>query len=202
VTSEQTPPAFALPAALLSQGFVLRPETDADVDFLMRVYASTREEELAPVPWSAEAKRTFLASQFQAQRHHYRTYFADTAFDVLEERGEPAGRLYLQARRTQLYIVDITLLPPWRGRGIGTAILQALQAAGRASGKMICHRICSSDAPSILAASDSSRGIPRKNWRKRKMKNALPKKQGTMSGRKVLVQCSFENMMNKGTMVT
>jgi GNAT superfamily N-acetyltransferase len=135
VTSEQTPPAFALPVALLSQGFALRPETDADVDFLMRVYASTREEELATVPWSAEEKRTFLASQFQAQRHHYRTYFADTAFDVLEERGEPAGRLYLQVRRTQLYVMDITLLPPWRGRGIGTAILEALQAAGRASGK-------------------------------------------------------------------
>jgi ribosomal protein S18 acetylase RimI-like enzyme len=135
VTSEQTPPAFALPAALLSQGFALRPETDADVDFLMRVYASTREQELAPVPWSAEDKRTFLASQFQAQRHHYRTYFADTAFDVLEQRGEPAGRLYLQVRRTQLYIMDITLLPPWRGLGIGTTILEALQAAGRASGK-------------------------------------------------------------------
>ena len=136
MTSEQRPPAFALPAALLSQGFALRPETDADIDFLMRVYASTCEQELAPVPWSAEEKRAFLASQFQAQRHHYRTYFADnTAFDVLEERGEPAGRLYLQVRRTQLYIIDITLLPPWRGLGTGTAILEALQAAGRADGK-------------------------------------------------------------------
>jgi len=135
VTSEQTPPAFALPAALLSQGFALRPETDADVDFLMRLYGSTREQEMALAPWSAEEKRTFLASQFQAQRHHYRTYFADAAFDVLEQRGEPAGRLYLQVRRTQLHIIDIALLPPWCGRGIGTAILQALQADGRASGK-------------------------------------------------------------------
>ncbi|MGC2124919.1 MAG: GNAT family N-acetyltransferase, partial [Xanthobacteraceae bacterium] len=35
----------------------------------------------------------------------------------------------------QLHIVDITLLPPWRRRGIGTAIINALQAAGRARGK-------------------------------------------------------------------
>ncbi|MGB6856119.1 MAG: hypothetical protein WBE03_04475, partial [Terracidiphilus sp.] len=95
MTSEQTPPAFALPAALLSQGFALRPEADADIPFLLLLYASTREEELAPVPWSAEQKQAFLASQFQAQRYHYRTYFVDSAFDVLERRGEPVGRLYL-----------------------------------------------------------------------------------------------------------
>lgn len=134
-TSEQTPPPFTLPAALLSQGFALRPETEADTDFLMRLYASTREEELAQAPWSVAQKQEFVAGQFRAQRHHYRTYFGDAAFDVLEQNGEPAGRLYLQVRQTQLHIMDITLMPPWRGRGIGTAMLQALQAAGRAHRK-------------------------------------------------------------------
>jgi ribosomal protein S18 acetylase RimI-like enzyme len=135
VTSEQEPPAFALPSALLSQGFALRPETDADIPFLVRLYASTREDELAPVPWSAEQKQAFLASQFQLQRQHYRTHFADCAFDVIEQHGEPVGRLYLQVRRTQLHIIDIALLPDWRGRGAGTAILQALQTAARADDK-------------------------------------------------------------------
>jgi ribosomal protein S18 acetylase RimI-like enzyme len=130
----QAPPAFTLPAVLLAQGFALRPETDADLPFLARLYASTREEELAPVPWSAEEKQAFLASQFQAQRHHYRTHYSDSAFDVIEERGAPAGRLYLQVRQTQLHIIDIALLPDWRRRGIGTAILQALQEAGRSCG--------------------------------------------------------------------
>jgi ribosomal protein S18 acetylase RimI-like enzyme len=135
VTSNQAAPVFALPGALLSQGFALRPETDADSPSLLAVYASTREEELTDVPWSPEQKQAFLSSQFQAQRHHYRTYFPDCAFDVIEQNGEPAGRLYLQTRQTQLHIVDITLLPPWRRRGIGTAIINALQAAGRARGK-------------------------------------------------------------------
>lgn len=135
MTPADAPPAFALPAALLSQGFALRPETDADIPFLARLYASTREDELAPAPWSAEQKQAFLASQFQLQRHHYRTHFADSAFDVIEQHGEPVGRLYLQVRRTQLYIIDIALLPDWRGRGAGGSILQALQAAGRAGGR-------------------------------------------------------------------
>jgi RimJ/RimL family protein N-acetyltransferase len=135
VTSQQAPPVFALPAALLSQGFALRPETDADVPFLLRLYASTRVAELAPVPWTAEQKHAFLAGQFQAQRHHYRAYFGDSAFGVIEQNGEPVGRLYLQARQTQLHVIDIALLPDWCGCGTGTAILQALQSAAQASGK-------------------------------------------------------------------
>jgi ribosomal protein S18 acetylase RimI-like enzyme len=134
VTLPQAPPAFALPAALLSQGFALRPETDADIAFLMRLYASTRAEELAPVPWSAEQKAAFLAQQFDAQRRHYRAY-ADCAFDVIEKNGEPAGRLYLQAQPSRLHIVDVALLPAWRGHGVGAMLLEGLQAAGRACGK-------------------------------------------------------------------
>jgi ribosomal protein S18 acetylase RimI-like enzyme len=135
VTAPESAPAFALPADLRSQGFALRPESDADIPFLSRLYASVREDEFTRVPWSADQKQAFLTSQFQAQRLHYRTYFGECAFDVIEQRGEPAGRLYLDIRQTQLHIIDIALLPAWRGRGIGTAILKALQGAGRTSGK-------------------------------------------------------------------
>ena len=64
--------------------------------------------------------------------------------------------------------------------------------AGQDSGTMIRSRIRRSLAPSIRAASDSSFGIPRKNWRSRKMKNGLPRNVGTMSGRYVPTQPSFE----------
>ena len=129
------PPAFELPAALFSEGYRLRPETEDDIAFLMRLYASTREDELAPVPWPAEQKAAFLASQFAAQRHHYRTYIEGCAFDVLEHRGVPVGRLYLEARPTRLHIVDIALLPECRNKGLGGQILEALMAAGRATNR-------------------------------------------------------------------
>jgi GNAT superfamily N-acetyltransferase len=131
------PPAFTLPAALLSQGFALRPETEADIPFLLQLYASTREAELAQAPWSAEQKAAFLAQQFQAQRQHYRNYIDPCAFDVIERNGEPAGRLYLQVLPSCLHVVDIALLPAWRGHGVGAAILEALQAAGRAGGRSV-----------------------------------------------------------------
>ena len=39
----------------------LRPATAADHEFLARLYASTREEELAAVDWTAEQKQSFLS---------------------------------------------------------------------------------------------------------------------------------------------
>ena len=135
MTSVQAPPAFSLPAALVSQGYALRPESEADIPFLMRLYASTRAAELETAPWSAEQKQAFLASQFQAQRHHYRAYIPDCAFDVIVKNGAPVGRLYIEPRQTQLHIVDIALLPEHRGQGLGGAIMRALQAQAAAQGK-------------------------------------------------------------------
>ncbi|HXQ13471.1 MAG TPA: GNAT family N-acetyltransferase [Caulobacteraceae bacterium] len=126
---------FALPAALQARGFALRPETDADLGFLSRLYASTREAELAPFPWSAEQKAAFLAQQFQAQRRHYRDTIDGCAFEVIEHDGEPVGRLYLEPRASHLNLVDIALLPAWRGQGVGAAILEALQDAARAGSR-------------------------------------------------------------------
>jgi ribosomal protein S18 acetylase RimI-like enzyme len=126
-----------MPEALILEGYRLRPETDGDIPFLSELFASTRQDELAVVPWTAEQKRAFLDGQFKAQRHHYRTYNTDCAFDVIEHAGRPVGRLYLEAPHRRLHIVDITLMPVARGRGLGTAILSALQDNGRASGRPI-----------------------------------------------------------------
>jgi ribosomal protein S18 acetylase RimI-like enzyme len=125
---------FALPATLVAQGFSLRPETDADVPFAMRLYASTREEELAQVSgWSEEQKSLFLAQQFTAQRHHYKTQLA-CDFHIIEHHGEPVGRLYLERRQTIVSIVDIALMPGTRGQGTGRVIIEALIEAAAQAG--------------------------------------------------------------------
>ena len=136
MTSDKAPPVFTLPAALLSQGYSLRPETEDDTVFLIQLFATTRVEELARIPWSDDQKWTFITQQFELQRLHYKTYYADTSFDVIEHEGLPAGRFYLQ-EVGQFRIIDIVLMPEWRGRGVGTAILEALIETARARGKDI-----------------------------------------------------------------
>jgi ribosomal protein S18 acetylase RimI-like enzyme len=129
--------AFVLPPTLVEQGLVLRPETDADIPFLRRLYASTRWDELAITNWSDAEKLAFADSQFGLQRQHYRAYFPTTAWGVLEDNGVPIGRLYLERRDTTLHILDIALLPEWRGRGIGTALMEWICAQAGAAGKSV-----------------------------------------------------------------
>lgn len=100
-----------------------------DREFLFRVYASTREAELAPVPWTPEQKHAFLRQQFAAQDHHYRTYFQGAEFLVIQIDGRDAGRLYLHRTERVLGVMDIALLPGDQKRGIGTRIMRDLIAA-------------------------------------------------------------------------
>lgn len=104
----------------------LRPMHDEDLGFLERLYASTREEELAPLDWTPDQKRAFLASQFEAQHRYYVEQFRDAAFDVIERGGRAIGRLYVDRRDDELRIIDIALLPEARGSGIGSALLGEL----------------------------------------------------------------------------
>jgi ribosomal protein S18 acetylase RimI-like enzyme len=134
MTKTREPSAFELPAALSRDGFALRPETEGDIPFLVELYASTREAELAPVPWTLEQKRAFLLQQFDAQRRDYRARLLGCVFGIIERGGEPIGRLYLDARGRALHVVDIALAPQWRGRGVGGAILEAVIASARADG--------------------------------------------------------------------
>ena len=77
----------------------LRPvDRVADADFLYAVYASTRAEELAVVPWSEAQKEGFLRMQFDAQDRYWREQNPAAAFDVILVGGTPAGRLYVNRR--------------------------------------------------------------------------------------------------------
>ncbi len=115
----------------------LRPITAADTAFLTQVYGSTREDELAQVPWPAEQKQAFIEMQFAAQHAHYQQHYHDAMFAIIEHGVVAIGRLYLAHWASEHRIVDITLLPPFRGRGFGSAILQAIIAAASDHGRPV-----------------------------------------------------------------
>ena len=112
-------------------------EPAADQELLFRIYASTRAEELAPVPWTEAQKEAFLRMQFRAQSLDYAANYPDAEFLIILRDGVPAGRLYLDRRADELRIVDIALLPEHRGAGLGGAILRDLLAEAAAAGKPV-----------------------------------------------------------------
>lgn len=129
------------PALLIERGFSLRAAHDGDLPWLRDLYASTRAEEMAPVPWPEIAKRSFLDQQFGLQHLHYLNHYADTDFLAIEhvERG-PVGRYYLQRTAPEHLLVDISLFPALRGSGVGTALIrQSQQDAAKLSRGMRLH---------------------------------------------------------------
>ena len=105
----------------------LRAAGAADREFLLAVYASTRLDELAVTGWSDDQKEAFCRDQFCAQEAHYLQHYPTAEYAVIEEAGSPAGRLYVDRWPREIRIMDIALLPLWRGRGIGTCVLTDLQ---------------------------------------------------------------------------
>jgi len=112
-----------------------RPVEAGDQELLYRVYASTRTEELAPVPWTEAQKEAFLRMQFRAQTLDYQANYPDAERQLILVDGVAAGRLYVDRREDEVRIVDIALLPAHRGGGVGGAILRDLLAEAAAAGK-------------------------------------------------------------------
>ena len=115
----------------------LRRERPDDRETLFRIYASTREEELRPVPWSDAEKEVFLRSQFEAQDRWWHDNYDETTWDVIQVDGRDAGRLYVSRWPQEIRIVDIALLPEFRGRGVGETLLHGLLDEAAASGRKV-----------------------------------------------------------------
>jgi ribosomal protein S18 acetylase RimI-like enzyme len=115
----------------------LRPVADADRAFLVELYGSTREDELAHVQWDDGTRRAFVEHQFAAQDAHYRGNYPGASLDVIEVDGAPAGRLYVHRGPSDIRIMDIALAPEFRGRGIGTSLLRGLIEEADASGRKL-----------------------------------------------------------------
>jgi ribosomal protein S18 acetylase RimI-like enzyme len=126
-----TPPVD-VPAVAGAVAIALRPMTEDDLPFLRQLHHSIRWDELAPTGWPDEAKLGFLDQQFSFQHRQYVAGFVGAAFSIVLDRGEPIGRFYVDRTTRNLHVIDISLLPEWRGRGLGTALLTGLQDEVRA----------------------------------------------------------------------
>ncbi|MFQ5572071.1 MAG: GNAT family N-acetyltransferase [Rhodothermales bacterium] len=115
----------------------LCPITPEDEAFLFEVYARNRMPELARVPWTDDQKHAFLTFQFQAQHQYYREEYAGAAFHLIVRGDTPLGRLYVDRRDDEIRILDVTLLPAYRGQGIGSRLIRALLDEAEQAGKPV-----------------------------------------------------------------
>lgn len=115
----------------------LRPEQLDDESFLLNLYASTRAAEMQLIPWDEAQKEDFLRSQFALQVHHYRKYYPDAAFLIVERDARSIGRLYVDRSGPCVLVIDIALLPEYRGAGIGGRLMEEVLSGAAAVGKAV-----------------------------------------------------------------
>lgn len=114
-----------------------RSATDADRPFRIELYASTREAELAVLPWDETARRAFIQQQFNARERSWQATFPAAAHEIVEVDSERVGVIATVDSEGSLHVLDIALLAPHRGRGLGTTVLSRILAEADRSGRAV-----------------------------------------------------------------
>ena len=97
------------------QKITFRDIQTQDEQFLRLVYRSTREDELAVVPWTDAQKDHFLRFQFDAQHADYIKNYPNAQFLIIEADGAGIGRLYVDRTESEIRSQsDRRPRSPWR----------------------------------------------------------------------------------------
>ena len=118
----------------------LRPYDVSDDPFLYDVFATTWQSEVAALPNQNLARHVLRIQHIAQERRFSALHPGQQRFVILDD-GERAGRLYVQQDGEVTRIVDLTLMPQFRSRGIGTRVLRDLSALAARDGHRLALRV-------------------------------------------------------------
>ncbi|GJD48287.1 Mycothiol acetyltransferase [Methylobacterium crusticola] len=127
----------------------LRPEGAGDEAFLLGLFRDGLPAAWAALPLPAPARAALVRQQFLARAAGHRAHHPDGEFRVVERDGVPVGRRAVAWAPEGIHLVDLALLPAWRGRGLGAALLAPLILAARESGRPLTLEVDAANAPAL-----------------------------------------------------
>ena len=119
-----------------------------DKPFLKALYRSTRELELSYTTMTEAEKDRFITQQFNAQSQAYALNYLCAVHRIIRLGGNDIGRLIVNRADDHMRVIDLSLLPEYRGRGIGSDILRALQHEAQ-GGKVPIHLMAIINSPVV-----------------------------------------------------
>jgi ribosomal protein S18 acetylase RimI-like enzyme len=120
----------------------LRPARDGDEPFLKRVHQAARHWEFASLLQSGETElyHKVMEQQFDSQHRFYFASYDTAQYGIIQWTDKPVGRLYVDYQDDEVRVLEIAILPDYRGRGIGRIVMTGLclEAAIRRKPVRLC----------------------------------------------------------------
>jgi ribosomal protein S18 acetylase RimI-like enzyme len=112
----------------MSQILTLRRARTDDQEFLYRLFCSVHSEKLQLVSLNPEEKNRLIELMYQGFNRHYSTLAPASDDRVVLLNNESIGRMILLQMSKEIRLADLAILPEYRQRGIGSALIGQLQA--------------------------------------------------------------------------
>ena len=103
----------------------LRPATPDDEEFLLQLFASTREE-FRFLDGDERQKEALIKMQYDLRRIQYDAAYPEAAASIILLEDRAVGRILIDESEQNILLVDIALLPEHRNTGIGTRLIRQL----------------------------------------------------------------------------
>jgi GNAT superfamily N-acetyltransferase len=108
-----------------------RPSVAEDSAFMLELYASTSQDVLDDLGWTIGSQRTFVIMQAQTEEWNRARLYPGMDRLTICVDDLAVGRLLVCMRNNILHLVDLSLLPRYRGNGIGTQLMTEILEEAR-----------------------------------------------------------------------
>ena len=126
-----------------------RPALPNDELFLRSLIKGTVSAELGAEFWPESLRTHLLAIQYDSRRQSIGTAFPRAADQIVLADGESIGWFVVDESAGEIRMVELMLVPAWRGRGAGTILIRQVLARGCVAGKPVRLSVVPSNAGAI-----------------------------------------------------
>jgi len=112
----------------------IQAATEDDETFLKELFFDARAAEFAPLRLPEAALAQLMEMQYRAQKSGYAQQFPAAESSVVWMGPYRVGRMLVSAGAEAILLVDIALLTPFRGSGMGGRLIEGLCSRAREAG--------------------------------------------------------------------
>ncbi len=104
----------------------LRKRDERDADFLLMLFGEVKTAELHAGSWPRQARERLMAQQFIAFEQSVQSRYPSSEDHVIVHASKRIGRLQINSDFQSIRVTNLSLLPAYRNKGIGSRILREI----------------------------------------------------------------------------